>query len=294
MVLDRGSLGSYAERLNSTRRRLLESLGVGMAAMIHGSLEGTPETLLTPYYTGVPDYLKDNSRFEAELEDLYIEDFEGFDPDRPNVLVDVIPVGDHQLEEEVARAIEEVHNEAPVGDEGINAFVGRRKPEYAYPEDEFVNEYGGDAAMIHGVKEGYDDFFEREVPAELRVAAIQVLRTPGVQSSSYDLPEGALEFTEDLDWEEEYCDNDHGCVYMAIASGTNIVMAPEEGFKHFYGDEYIEGTKRVALHDIGHAFDLEHSDNPQDVMYAEEGVQADSDLSFTPEEWKVVEDQWRE
>lgn len=239
------------------RRQFLEASAMGLAAtgglnVLTGGSRG---------YTGVPSRYQQDQDFVGRLDDIYENGFSGFDQDRPNVLIDVIEVGNNYLQQEVIDQIESIHDE-----HDINAVVGRR--EEKYPVDSFREEYGGDVNRILGCN-GYSSFMEKEdmVFPEIRDAAVQVVMSSGKP----DDPVGWLEY--------------EGLHKTGFALDS-VAMASDMAFEEGYSEEFIAGKTRVLIHEIGHSYGLEHSDDPEDLMYSE--VDLNSDQDFTEQEWNTI------
>lgn len=214
-------------------------------------------------YTGVsPGYMFDQS-FHDRLDDLYIGGFPGFDEERPNVLIDVIEIGDHYLQQDVFESIEEVYDAAY----DVNAVVGRR--EKSFPESSFLGGYGGDAARILGVGE-YTGFVENRVSRELADAAIQVIMTPGEEEPRQG-------------WLKYLPENAQEAIYRAGFTLDSVVaLGSDSALQEKYGSEFLEGKKRLLLHEIYHSHGITHSEDPSDIMYPD--VEVDADLALEGEE----------
>lgn len=193
---------------------------------------------------------------EEQLDEIYIEGFPGFDQNRPNMVVDVLEVGDNHLQEEVINLVESVYDE-----NGINAIIGRREQEY--PEDEFRRNYGGDAAKILGT-DGYKGFIREQVSPSMFNSAIQTVISPG----KADNPEGWLHYEEK---------------YRTGFATDSIALGSDTAFEQGYPDDFTKGKALVLIHEIGHAYGLEHTHEPSNVMY--ENVDLNADLEYSENQW---------
>lgn len=208
---------------------------------------------------GVYKLLEDPQVSEEKLDEMYAGGFPGFDQDRPNMLVDVLEVGDNYLQEEVIDIVESVYD-----DNGINAIIGRREQDY--PEEEFQQSYGGDAAKILGA-DGYSGFIRDQVSSPMINSAVQTVVSPG----KADNPEGWLHYEEK---------------YRTGFATDSIALGSDKAFEQGYPDDVVKGKAIVLMHELGHAQGLEHTDDSSNVMY--ENVDLNADLEYSEDQWDKI------
>lgn len=196
---------------------------------------------------------------EEQLDEMYVAGFSGFDKNRPNVILDVLEVGDNYLQEEVIDTVESIYD-----DNGINMIIGRR--EQKYPEEDFIKRYGGNAAKILGTGD-YKGFVREQISSPMLSSAIQTVVSPG----KVDNPEGWLEYEE---------------MYRTGFATDSIALGSDTAFEQGYPDDVIRGKTTVLMHEIGHVCGLEHTDDPSNVMY--EYVDLNADLEYSDEQWDKI------
>ncbi len=236
---------------------------VAAATSLDGSAPGSPT---------IPDEYMQDPGFQNWLESIYRDELDDFSAERPNVLLDVIPVGNNYLEPGIAEFLEEEHRK-----NGINMLVGQREDHF--PGDKFLEKYGWDAGEIlgHG---SYSGFVDKEVSSEMQEAAIQVIMAPGKPVD----PEGFLEYedTYNLGWTS--MDRQRNSIVIAsnTAFGRDTSREPAG-----YGENYLDGKLRVNLHEVGHLYGLSHEEgNTADVMH--DPVYPDCNPSFSDGDWRRI------
>lgn len=213
----------------------------------------------------VPEKYIKNGNLEQELDNIYRQDFPGFEEDRPNVLVDVLPVGDRQLQDSIAEHVEEEHDRY-----GINAVVRQRKD--SFPENKFIERYGWEDNSILGYG-GNPGFVDQEVSDFMQSIAVPVVMSPGKPDS----PEG---------WIFNEGEGFQGNQWLLGSYMESVAFADDDAFQDEYGSDYLEGKLRLVMHELGHVYGLEHSEKNHDLMNPE--VRLESDPSFRPEEWRRI------
>ena len=203
--------------------------------------------------------LHDSRVTEEKLDDLYMGGFPGFDQNRPNMLVDVIEVGNNYLQKDVIELVESVYD-----DNGINAIIERREQDY--PEEEFHKKYGGNAAKILGT-DGYSGFIRDQVSSPMIDSAVQTIVSPG----KADNPEGWLHYEQE---------------YRTGFATDSIALGSDNAFEQGYPDDFTRGKAIVLMHELGHVQSLEHNNDPSNVMY--ENVDLDADLEYSNDQWEKI------
>jgi len=205
-------------------------------------------------------FIENSGVSEDQLDELYIGGFPGLDQDRPNLIVDTIEIGDNYLQQEVIDIVENIYDK-----NGINAVIGRRKQDYS--EENFQKYYGGDVAKILGSSD-YTGFVENQVSSVMRKNAVQTtIITPGKP----DNPEGWLHYKE---------------TYRTGFANDSVALGSDKAFEHGYPEDPIRGKSLVLMHELGHAYGLEHNHDPSNVMY--ENVDLNADLEYSEDQWEHI------
>lgn len=216
--------------------------------------------------TSVNKLLETPKASEEKLDQIYEGGFPGFDEHRPNMLVDVIEIGENYLQDEVIETIESIYDE-----NGVNAIFGRRKDRYS--EEDFQSHYGGDVARILGT-DGYTGFIQDQVSSTMRNSAVQMVMSPG----KVDRPKGWLEYG-----------SGQNQIHRTGFATDSIALGSDTAFREGYSEDFLRGKTLVLLHELGHAQGLEHSDDPSNVMYKH--VDLDADLGYSSGQWRKIK--WR-
>lgn len=245
------------------RRGFLELLG---GSLIVAAIYPFRRNLLDMYLPDpfkpdvtVPISYQRDRKFHNFLKQLYGDDFSGFQQGQPNVLFDVIPVGDSVLQEGIAESIEKAHTE-----QDINAIVSQRQDSFS--RYKFFEHYGYDADKILANESGSSGFVKNEVSQKMDEAAVQVILAP-----------------DDLGVADELLVSDKMDEDTYGAAINSVVLVPDRIFKELYSGSFEEGKFKTLMHEIGHIYGLEHSTNSKDLMY--EDITEDSRPYFTPKQW---------
>lgn len=252
------------------RRNFLRGMAGAIALSSQGSLGSSG-------YNGIPLNYQYDTGFQEKLDDLYGKDRPEFDEDQPNVLLDVIEVGDNYIQGELIEEVESIHDE-----NGVNAAIGVRQE--SYPEDVFAEKYGGNVSKILGAY-GYSGFVKNEVSQEMRDSAIQLIMTPGIREGDN---EGWLECPE-----KEMC-------RAGFAERSVVALGSDTAFEEKYNwieenkpdidleenYDFVDIKKLTLMHEKGHTYGLEHSDDPSEVMHEDPAYYAGP--GYRPDEWDYI------
>ncbi|OAQ51726.1 hypothetical protein HTG_16850 [Natrinema mahii] len=214
-------------------------------------------------FTVPESYLNDDD-FVNWLDRIYREGFSGFDDSMPNILVDVIIVENNRgnnssIPDDVVDKVEEKHIT-----KGINAMVQVR--DGIYPFDDFTLNYmemGPDNISPH-----VDKFVKSEIREEMNEAAIQVVILP-TYGQIIQFPE------EDDEW-----------VGYNSSETNSIGISSTPAIKKDYQEDFEGALLRTFLHELGHAYGLDHSQDKKSIMYKKIHMGSRSD--FSGEEWRKI------
>ncbi len=238
-----------------SRRKFLQTAGATL---------GAPLTLGTAYRSdrsfedrdedGIPDELERSATFDRRLEELFGTAFEGLDPERKDLLVDVRYVGDASIDERVSTYLEALFR-----DNGIH-MQWLEYPDH-YDEEWFLEEYGYNVRRTLWSR---SSFYHEEIESDLKDVAFQLVVVPGKPESPY---EGAVY--------SPWINHLEGGRYDGWTNGMNVGNRAVMG-----SSEIAREQARVALHEIAHLV-LCHDDDPSN-----DGVMGtNEEIDLTAAEW---------
>ncbi|MHC3438691.1 hypothetical protein ACYJ1Y_11480 [Natrialbaceae archaeon A-gly3] len=240
------------EESTTTRRGFLERAGlaVGAPVTVGTGVYGADRSYADADGDGVPDSLEQSSSFHRRLEDRFGADqFDGLDPGRKDLLIDVRSVGEASVSGRTASRMEELFRE-----NGIH-LQWLEYPE-RYDREWFEAEYGYHAKDILWSPRS---FYHEQIADDLKNVALQVIVVPGrSEPQSY----GRLDsFWADLRTGRES--------FSGMSVGNRAVVAEQQS-------RLVEF--RLVLHEIGH-LTLCHDDDPENTgVMGVESPTAKSDL----------------
>jgi hypothetical protein len=203
----------------------------------------------------IPDSLEDSAEFNAWLTELFgAEQFEGFDPDRRDLLVDVRYVGETTVSERTKRALVELFRSNGIYLQWLDY------PE-RYDRGRFERTYGYDARRILWSPWS---FYHRTVERRLKNVALQLVVVPGFGEGAYP---GRLYSP----WTKFHT----GSGYVSgLNTGNRAVVADRQSHE-------IEA--KLILHEIAH-YALCHSTDPENT-----GVMGtNEEFDLMAHEWEAL------
>lgn len=162
---------STDERTEYTRRETLRHAGglFGTATGLGTLTQRVDESYADQSDDGIPDLLKESESFHQYVEDLFGADqFDGLDPERKDLLLDVRYVGRTTISETTKTRIEDRFRS-----NGI--YVQWLDYPQRYGQDAFETEYGYNGERILWPN---GSFYDYEVEDELKNVAVQVIVVP--------------------------------------------------------------------------------------------------------------------
>lgn len=247
------------EERRPSRRTVLKSVGaVGGLWTIGGGdrsyVDGTGD--------GIPDRTKRSREVHDRLESLFGADqFDGLDPTRRDLLLDVRYVEGTSIHPETKREVVDLFRR-----QGIYA-QWLEYPE-TYDRATVERRYGWDTRSLLWSR---DSFYRREVEPDLKGLAIQLLVVPGVSRQPYR----GLVYSPTMDALGSERD---GHVYgFSVGNRAVVTDRDDRGYE-----------ARLVLHEIAH-LGLCHDDDPENV-----GVMGTAETTdLMPHEWETLRERLR-
>ncbi len=199
---------------------------------------------------GIPDELERSDRLHQYMTDLFGDDFDGLDPSRPDLLVDVRYVGEASVTSGTKRALETLFR-----DRGI--YMQWLDYPYRYEEAWFKDRYG---YQVERILWPHMSFYEEQVEERLKNIAVQLIV----------LPHNA-----DADGLESLYALHRGSDFAGVSLGNRCLMIAKDT---------PEGEARLALHEIAHlGLCHDYGDENRGVM----GYQTEK-TDLTDDEWRSL------
>ncbi|SFB72394.1 hypothetical protein SAMN05444422_101491 [Halobiforma haloterrestris] len=241
------------------RRTLLRAVGtVGAVSALGGvgSAVRSRTVASDADADGIPDHRKRSAEFHARLESIFgSHQFEGLEPGRRDLLIDVRYVGDATISTATERTIVDLFR-----DNGIHA----QWLEYPrrYDLETVADRYG---LSVGGLLWGVHSFYREEIEPSLEDVALQLIVVPGTDEGPY---EGRI-YSRWMDLIGGGLDRD-GYV-NGFSLGNRAVVTDRDD---------REAEARLVLHELAHLA-LCHADDP-----ANDGVMGTGDrVDLTDGEW---------
>jgi len=240
----------------ASRRALLGTLGAAAALPFSiGSLayaRSSPRTDRDD--DGLPDIEEDGQSLERALAETFGDQFEGLDPERRDLLIDVRYVEGTDVASGTKATIERLFRR-----EGIHA-QWLDYPE-RYDRDAFERRYGSNARSVLW---GGRSFYRSEIERRFRNAALQLIVVPGRADPAYS----GLVYSPMTD---ALGGGESGHV-NGFSVGNRAVVADRDDLRE---------ERRLVLHEIAH-LGLCHADDP-----GNDGVMGSGErIDLTDDEWE--------
>lgn len=248
-----------------SRRKVLGSIGALAGAGVAGWYHKDNNYVDTDE-DGIPDELESSESYHDYLESIYEDQFEGLDPDRKDLMIDVRYIGDASISKEVKEYTENLFRE-----NGIHAQWLDHPGDY--PEDWFNEEY--DRNVIKTLWPT-NSFYEEQVEDDLKNTSIQLMVLPDNEESERKIRNGS-----------EVINSEDGG-RTGVSFGNRAVMIERDSLNQ----EAI-----LALHEIGHTWLCHDYSNPDNVGLMGydnliDHISTDSEavIDYMPWEWEIIHD----
>ncbi len=247
------------EKPRTRRRAVLQSVGGAVGIPVGLTTGGylTDRRFTDENGDGIPDRKARSSSFHRRLVDLFGADqFEGLDPDRRDLLLDIRYVGDTSIDYRTKRSIEKRFR-----DHGI--YAQWLDYPYRYERDRIEREYGWNAKTLLWDRAG---LYREEVESIVRDVAVQVFVIPGHEFEGY----GGLVYSP---WANLLGGGVDGHV-NGFSVGNRAVVCDRDDRRE---------QERLLFHEIAH-LTLCHDDNPDNT-----GVMGtNEEIALTDDEWDTL------
>lgn len=239
------------------RRTVLRSLGVATGVPLTGAFAyARDRNYADESGDGIPDAKERSSAVHDRLEAVFGSQFEGLDPGRRDLLLDVRYVDGTDVFSETKAEIVSLFR-----DRGIYA-QWLDYPE-TYDREAFEDDYG---QHVRAILWGRDGFYRTEVESFLRDIAVQVIVVPGRTDPAYE----GLVYSQ---WMDTLGGGRDGHV-NGFSVGNRAVVA----------DRTTQSEEaRLLLHEIAH-LGLCHDDDPENTGVMGTG----ENLDLTDHEWETL------
>lgn len=247
------------ETPRTSRRAVLQSVSGGLGIPVGVS---TGSYLAGQQFTdengdGIPERKERSDSFHRKLADLFGTDqFEGLDPDRRDLLLDIRYVGETSIDPRTKRNVEKRFREHGIYAQWLD--YPRR-----YERDRIEREYGWNAKTLLWDRTG---LYREEVEPFVRDVAVQVFVVPGHEFDGY----GGLVYSP---WANMLGSGVDGHV-NGFSVGNRAVVADRD-------DQWEQ--ERLLFHEIAH-LSLCHDDDPTNT-----GVMGtNEEIALTDAEWETL------
>ncbi len=247
------------ENSRTSRRAVLQSVGggIGVTAGIGAGGYLTDDRFTDEDGDGIPDRKERSDSFHRRLTDLFGENqFEGLDPDRRDLLLDIRYVGETSIDDRTKRTIEQRFRDHGVYAQWLDY-------PHRYDHDRIEREYGWNAKTLLWDRTG---LYREEVEPFVRDVAVQVFVIPGHEFERY----GGLVYSP---WANLFGGGVDGHV-NGFSVGNRAVVCDRN-------DKWEQ--ERLLFHEIAH-LTLCHDDDPDNT-----GVMGtNEEIALTDDEWDTL------